>query len=223
MEEIKNELSVKRNYMMNDIVTRSLEDGNKSSIEGHAAVFNQTTDIGGFFYEVIERGAFDECDFSDVALFVNHEQDELPLARSKKSNGNSTMQLQVDEIGLFIRADLDTKNNLNASALYSAIERKDVTGMSFAFRIKEQKWENLDSKMPTRRITKIAKVYEVSAVNNPAYESTEIFARDKSALDEAKKSLDGARSKKDLSESEDLELERAKLKLKLKLREEFKC
>lgn len=220
MEKFKNELSVRRSYTMNDIQTRNLQDEAQGRIEGHAAVFNQTTDIGGFFYEVIERGAFDGCDFSDVALFVNHEQDELPLARSKRNNGASTMQLQVDEVGLFIGADIDIKNNVNAKALYSAIKRGDIDGMSFAFRIKEQKWENLDSEMPTRRITKIAKVHEVSAVNNPAYESTEISARDKNMLEEARKSLDSARGKGSESENENLELERAKLKLKLKLREE---
>lgn len=221
MEKFKNELSVRRSYIMNDIQTRNLQDEEEGRIEGHAAVFNQTADIGGFFDEIIERGAFDGCDFSDVALFVNHEQDELPLARSKRSNGASTMQLQVDEVGLFIRADLDLKNNVNAMALYSSIKRGDIDGMSFAFRIKEQKWENLDSEKPTRRITKIAKVYEVSAVNNPAYESTEISARDKSALEEARKALDSARGGGSELENEGLELERAKLKLKLKLREEY--
>ncbi|WP_338630417.1 HK97 family phage prohead protease [Clostridium baratii] len=221
MEKFKNELSVRRSYIMNDIQTRNLQDEEQGRIEGHAAVFNQTADIGGFFDEIIERGAFDGCDFSDVALFVNHEQDELPLARSKSSNGASTMQLRVDEVGLFISADIDLINNANARSLYSAIKRGDIDGMSFAFRIKEQKWENLDSEKPTRRITKIAKVYEVSAVNNPAYESTEISARDKSALEEARKALDSARGGGSDAENEELELERAKLKLKLKLREEY--
>lgn len=213
LEKIKEELSVKRCYKMEDIITRDSTEDNKNRIEGHAAVFNQTTDIGGFFYEIIERGAFDGCDFSDVALFVNHEQDEIPLARSRLS-GNSTMQLRVDEVGLYMNAEIDIENNLNASALYSAIRRGDIDGMSFAFRIKEQKWENLDSEMPTRKILKIAKVYEVSAVNMPAYEDTEIFARDKKSLESAKETLQEARSSNNL---DSLELEREKLKLKLKL------
>ena len=72
--------------------------------------------------------------------------------------------------------------------------------MSFAFKIKEQRWENLDSDMPTIIITTFAKVFEVSAVNNPAYQETDINARDKNALDNAKAALDSARS----NESDDL-------------------
>lgn len=204
-------LNVLRNFKMSDITTRSEVDG-KNIIEGHAAVFEKTTNIGGFFYEVIERGAFDNCDLSDVALFVNHDDNEIPLARSK--NGiHSTMQLNIDEVGLFIRAELDIENNQNASALYSAIARRDIDGMSFAFLIDEESWENLDTPMPTRRIKKISKVFEVSAVNNPAYDDTEIYARDKKTIEDAKEEIKNARS-------EDLELEREKLLLKLKLMEE---
>lgn len=203
-------LNVLRSFKMSDIITRS-EDDEKKIIEGHAAVFEKTTDIGGFFYEVIERGAFDNCDLSDVALFINHDDNEIPLARSK--NGiHSTMQLNIDEVGLFIRAELDIENNKNAASLYSAIARRDIDGMSFAFLIDEESWENLDTSMPTRRIKKISKVFEVSAVNNPAYDDTEIYARDKKTIEDVKDEVKNARS-------EDLELEREKLILKLKLME----
>ena len=204
-------LNVLRNFKMSDITTRSEVDG-KNIIEGHAAVFEKTTNIGGFFYEVIERGAFDNCDLSDVALFVNHDDNEIPLARSK--NGiHSTMQLNIDEVGLFIRAELDIENNQNAAALYSAIARRDIDGMSFAFLIDEESWENLDTPMPTRRIKKISKVFEVSAVNNPAYDDTEIYARDKKTIEDVKEEIKNARS-------DDFELEKEKLLLKLKLMEE---
>lgn len=203
-------LNVLRSFKMSDITTRSEGDG-QNIIEGHAAVFEKTTNIGGFFYEVIERGAFDNCDLSDVALFVNHDDNEIPLARSK--NGiHSTMKLNIDEVGLFIRAELDIENNQNAAALYSAIARRDIDGMSFAFLIDEESWENLDTPMPTRRIKKISKVFEVSAVNNPAYDDTEIYARDKKTIEDIKDEVINARS-------EDLELEREKLLLKLKLME----
>lgn len=211
------DLLIRRNYNIFDIMTRSQEDDNGiKKIEGHPVVFEQTTDIGGYFYEVIDRGAFDECDLTDVLLFVNHNQNKIPLARSRRNsrrnNGNSTMHLQIDNIGLFMSADIDIDNNPEARALYSAIKRGDLDGMSFAFRIKEQEWLNLDTKMPTRRIKKFAKLYEVSAVNKPAYESTDINARDKDALENAKRELDSVRSQ-ELDNSEDnLELEKEQFK-----------
>ena len=143
------------------------QDGEKH-LTGHAAVFNSPTDIAGYFEEVIERGAFDGCDLTDVPFFVNHLENKIPLARSRNNNGSSTMKLTVDLTGLAIDARVDTDNNQEARAVYSAVERGDVTGMSFAFRVKEQKWEKLDSDYPVRRILKIGKVYEVSVVNDPA-------------------------------------------------------
>lgn len=205
---------VKRNFEVSDMVVRTMlgegEENTKGrTIEGHPAVFNREADIGGWFTEIIERGAFDGCDFSDVLLFVNHETDKIPLARSRRNNKNSTMRINIDEIGLYFEADVDTENNPEARQVCSSIDRGDITGMSFMFRVKEQKWENLDTPKPTRRILKISKVYEVSAVNNPAYEDTDINARDKKALDNAKLALDNARSQ-ELDNSEALEI----LKLK---------
>lgn len=207
---LKDELLIKRSFNVNDF--RAIDDSGVKKIEGHPVVFDSMTNIGNWFFEKIERGAFDGCDLTDVLFFVNHDADKIPLARSRRNNGNSTMHLQIDDKGLFVRADLDIENNQEAKALYSAISRGDIDGMSFAFKIKEQRWENLDSDMPTRIITKFAKVFEVSAVNNPAYQETDINARDKNALDNAKAALDSARS----NESDDLgaeELRKEKIRL----------
>lgn len=213
MNKAMNEMSVIRNFNVTDF---RATDNEKYNVEGHAAVFNQTTTIGNWFYEVIERGAFDECDFDDVLFFVNHNMNKIPMARSRRNNGNSTMKLEVDDVGLFIRADLDIENNSEARTLHSSISRGDIDGMSFAFRIKEQTWENLDTDMPTRRIQKIAKVFEVSAVNQPAYTNTNINARDKEALESAKIALENARSK-ELENSDDiLEIERLRTQILMK-------
>lgn len=214
--KLKDDLFITRSFNLLDL--RAIDnENNKATIEGHPVVFEQTTDIGGYFLERIEREAFVDCDLTDVLFFVNHNMNKIPLARSRRNNGNSTMQLQVDDKGLFIKADLDVENNQEARSLYSAIKRGDIDGMSFAFRIKEQKWENLDSDMPTRVITKFAKVFEVSAVNTPAYAQTDINARDKSALDNAKSTLDNVRSSNsELDNSDELEKEKIKL-LRLKL------
>lgn len=213
MNKQMNELSVVRSFNVSDF---RATDNEKYNVEGHAAVFNQSTTIGNWFYEVIERGAFDECDFDDVLFFVNHNMNKIPMARSRRNNGNSTMKLEVDDVGLFIRADLDIENNSEARTLHSSISRGDIDGMSFAFRIKEQTWENLDTDMPTRRIQKIAKVFEVSAVNQPAYTNTNINARDKEALESAKIALDNARSKELDNSNDNLEIERLRTQILMK-------
>ena len=103
------------------------------------------------------------------------------------------MQMSVDEDGMTIRVDLDTENNADAKSLYSAVNRGDLTGMSFMFSVDDEEWENLESEHPTRHIKKIGSVVEVSAVTFPAYEATEIYARSKEALDNARSALDNAR------------------------------
>lgn len=177
------------------------------------------TQIGCWFNEIIERGAFDKTDMTDVALFINHNAKKIPLARSRRNNGNSTMTLKVDEKGLFMRAELDTENNEEASKLYSAISRGDMDGMSFSFRVKDEEWEDLDKDMPTRRIKAISKVFEVSVVTYPAYEDTDIFARSGGqSLESGEQALENARQKYSL-ESESRNKEQAAIEcLRLKNR-----
>jgi HK97 family phage prohead protease len=182
----------KRNFAMADLRT---VDNTEGVINGHAAVFNQVTNIGNWFNEVIEPGAFRNTDFTDVVLSVNHDLDKIPLARSRGNNANSTLQLQVDNIGLAVRATLDTENNSDAKSLYSSINRNDMDGMSFIFYVRDDRWEDLDTDMPTRHILDIAKVVEVSVVSFPAYDGTDIaLSRDNDALESAKIVLENARS-----------------------------
>lgn len=142
-------------------------------VEGHAAVFNQRANIGGRFIEVIERGAFDNCDLSDVALFVNHDAGQIPLARTT----SGTLSLTVDDVGLAIRAKLDVENNPAAKSLYSSVSRGDISKMSFAFTVDEDEWQDLKSDMPTRKIKKFKQIFEVSCVTYPAYPQTDLNAR----------------------------------------------
>ena len=161
-------------------------------ITGRPIVYNSRTDIG-FFDEIIESGALDNADLTDVRFLVNHDLSRIPLARSRRNNGNSTMLLTVDADGMGIRVDLDTENNSEARALYSAVERGDISGMSFMFGVRDEEWDNLESEHPTRRIKAISTVVEVSAVTFPAYNSTTINARSKEALDNARSALESAR------------------------------
>lgn len=164
-------------------------------ITGRPIVYERKTDIGGMFEETICRGALDNTDLTDVRFLVNHDLSKIPLARSRRNNKNSTMQLSVDNDGMEIRVNLDTENNADAKALYSAVKRGDISGMSFMFGIEQERWEDADSEYPKRFIEKISTVVEVSAVTFPAYEDTEIDARNKAALDNAKKALENARAK----------------------------
>ena len=186
---------------------------NGDHIVGRPIVYNSRTNLG-WFDEIIEAGALDKSNLKDVRFLVNHNTNMIPLARSRNNNENSTMQLEVDKDGMAIRVNLDTENNTEARNLYSAIKRGDITGMSFMFTIDDEEWENLDSDHPTRHIRKISQVFEVSAVTFPAYESTEISARDKEALESAKATLESVRRQALESELESLELEKAKLRNK---------
>ncbi len=177
-------------------------------IEGRAIVYNQRTNLG-WYDEIIAADALKDTDLRDVRLLVNHNTDMIPLARSRNNNANSTMQLTVDDEGLLIRANLDVENNDDAKALYSAVDRRDIDGMSFMFQVDSDKWDDMDSDHPTRTITGIKRVLEVSAVIFPAYTQTTLQARGLvDALDSAKASLESAKA-------EAREIERKKQKIRI--------
>lgn len=207
--EPKNELE-QRSY---NFEIRAEENERGRTITGRPIVYNSRTDLG-WFDEIIEAGALNNTDLTDVRFLVNHDISKIPLARSRRNNGNSTMLLTVDAEGMGIRVDLDTENNAEARALYSAVERGDISGMSFMFAIRGEEWDNLDSEHPTRRITDISSVVEVSAVTFPAYNATTINARSKEALDSARSALDNARQQQaNPLDSGTLELEKEKTKI----------
>ena len=148
-------------------------DGNGTLlIVGTPIVFETPTTINdptGSYTEVIKRGALDGADLTDSRLLVNHDLTRIPLARTPK-----TMQFKITDNGLEMTAELpDTEE---ARSAYTAVKRGDLTGMSFAFTVPEG-GDSFDAKTNTRTITKIAKVYEVSLVNFPAYPTASAEAR----------------------------------------------
>lgn len=186
---------------------------NDSIITGRPIVYNSRTNLG-LFDEIIEPGALSFADLTDVRFLVNHDTSKIPLARSRRNNGNSTMKLTVDDAGMSIRVKLDTENNADARALYSAVQRGDISGMSFMFAVDDEEWENLESDHPTRHIRAISTVVEVSAVTFPAYDATEINARSKEALDNARSALDKARQQSEPSvKIDELELLKEKARI----------
>ena len=169
-------------------------DEHGNFLSGRPIVFNEPTDMGGWYQEVIDRGALDNTDLRDVRFLVGNDTSMIPLARSRRNNANSTMQMEIDENGMAIRVDLDTENNSEARALYSAAKRQDLDGMSFMFTVDGEEWENLESDYPTRHIRSIGRVFEVSAVAFPAYEGTSLEARSAEALENARASLEKERA-----------------------------
>lgn len=164
-------------------------------VEGYAVVFDKQTDMG-WYKEIIDRNAFQECDMSDCVLKYNHESSFLILARTR----NKSLELSVDNIGLKIRAKLiDTTTNQD---VYKMIKEGLLDKMSFAFRVKEAKW---DYESDTRTITKFEKLYDVSVVDFPAYDDTDIFARSKEDFEEEKRKY------------KELKITKEKLKLKLSI------
>lgn len=155
---------------------RALED-EKMIVEGYAVVFDNETDLG-YFKEIIDRNAFNGCDMSDVCMKYNHSDELLIMARTR----NNSLQLFVDERGLKVRAELiDTTQNRD---LYKMIQAQLLTKMSFAFTVAEEDW---DYETDTRRILRIDKLYDVSVVDVPAYDATEIYARSKEQFEEEKR------------------------------------
>lgn len=176
-----------------DFEVRADTDEQGAIITGRPIVYNKRANIG-LFDEIIMPGALDKTDLTDVRFLVNHDVSKIPLARSRRNTGNSTMQLSVDEYGLNLDwVRLDVENNVEARSLYSAVKRGDVSGMSFRFSIARDDWEDRFSDHPTRRILEIGSVVEVSAVTFPAYNDTEIYARSKEALESARSALESAR------------------------------
>lgn len=152
-------------------------DGGKVA-KGYAAVFNSEADIGGYFREKIAPGAFgDTLKSSDVMALVNHDSGRV-IGRSK----SGTLRLSEDDIGLSVEIDLPDTNDGRDLAVQ--LERGDISGMSFGFRVTHDEWDET-GKIPVRTIHKV-ELFEVSAVAFPAYGDTSIALR---SLDDARKEV----------------------------------
>ena len=156
---------------------------------GQPIVFDTPTTIhdpAGDYIEIIQRGALDGADLSDVRLFYNHDLSKVPLARTPK-----TMQLSIGAAGLEMKAALPSTEE--ARAVYEAVKRGDLSGMSFAFKVPAG-GDRYDVSTNTRTITKIEKVLECSVVPFPAYPTTSVEAR--SAISNGLKNLEARRQAK---------------------------
>lgn len=197
---------------MSDLVSRSFskfeirkEDDNVGHITGVPIVFEQPTDIGGWFEETIARGAISEDVLRDVAFFYNHDLNSKPIARTRTGK----LRFSIENDGVHMDSDVNLKRS-DVNDLYLAVDDGDIDGMSFMFRVEADEWTDLNTDYPKRRVTKIGYVQEVSAVNYPAYNGTSINARSDDSLDSDKKALDEARAAVVDTAENDLELEKLK-------------
>jgi len=141
-------------------------------VEGYATTFNDPyrmfTYEGVDYYEQIDRDALTDADMSDVLFLYNHEG--MVFARIS----NDTLTVSPNERGLYVRADLGRTED--ARRMYEAIKAGMVTTMSWAFTIADG-GDSYDEDTHTRTITRVKKVYDVSAVSLPANPNTDISAR----------------------------------------------
>lgn len=140
-------------------------------VEGYATTFEDPYALweydGVQYKEVIDRHALDGADLSDVIMQYDHGG--RVFARTGKSN---TLLIEPQEHGLFMAADLSKTEQ--ARSMHEDIAAGLVTKMSWAFTVQE---DSYDRDTHNRRILKIKKVYDVSAVSFPANPSTDISAR----------------------------------------------
>lgn len=176
----------------------------KMIIEGYAIKFNEQTLIGTEahgFKEIIAVDALIETNMKDVPLKYNHQDNFLVIARTR----NKSLELEVDEVGLKIRAELlDTQSNQD---IYKMVKSGLLDKMSFAFTVKNQSWDRTGT-IPIRTIQKIDRLYDVSIVDIPAYEGTSVYARSLELLDNDTRELE------DLKHEYQKEIIRKKIKIK---------
>jgi hypothetical protein len=150
-------------------------DDKKKKIGGYAAVFNSVAEIGDYFREIIAPGAFSKSLAGDVRALVDHDSGRVIGRTTAK-----TLRLSEDAVGLAVEIDLpDTTDGRDIA---TSIERGDISGMSFAFNVTKQTWDET-GEVPVRTIEEL-ELYEVSVVAFPAYDDTSIAMR---SLEEVRK------------------------------------
>lgn len=171
---------------------RRAEGNEGKTVEGYASTFNQPYELWSYdgytVLEQIDARAFDDCDMADVIMQYDHR------GRVFARTSNKTLDVKPDEVGLHVRAELGGTEI--GRQLFEEIEGGYTTKMSFGFRVAEDKrevTEDHENNTVTvlRTITKISKLYDVSAVSLPANDATSISARNfgEGVIAEIKKEL----------------------------------
>lgn len=152
-------------------MTRAFIENGEMVLEGYAILTDQIADIGGY-YEIITKEALLNADLSDVVLNKQHD-DMYIVARTN----NGTLQLTIDDKGLHVRAKLS--QNARSKEIYEDVKSGNYSKMSFRAYGCEQETKVNEDGTKTVTVTNLGKLYDVSIVAFPAYENTEIYARNK--------------------------------------------
>lgn len=164
---------------------RTLDDGSTVEdmiVEGYAFKYDSETVLyeteSGFQYrEVIEKGALDGADLSDVPFKYNHNDGVFIVARTR----NGSLELLPDDVGLFIRARfIDTQTGRD---FFKMIQERLIDKMSFAFTESSDYSEEYGENFVTHHVRKFRRIWDVSGVDIPAYDATEIYARSIAVLE----------------------------------------
>lgn len=199
-----------RDFRFTKVETRKAEDGTEEMIvEGKACSFEEETVLYGYgnweAREIIDANAFEKCDMSDVIFNYNHSG--RVFARTR----NNTLTLEVKEDGLYMKASLRSGDQ-GHQELYEDIKTGTIDKMSFAFHVNKSEWTFIEDdgegkEIDLRRVKEIDKLYDVSAVDIPAYDTTSISARSQFSAVSEKRAAESRRT------AEELELEKTKLLL----------
>ena len=182
---------IKRNYP-----AEFRADEQSGLIEGIPIVFDTPTDIGGWFQETIVSGAISEDIIKDVRFFWNHNIDEKAIARTViplDKPGGMTLTIEDKQVKMLANPN---RKRTDANDLCLAIEDGVINAMSFMFGVAEERWEDEDTDYPKRFITRIDPLIEVSAVNFPAYATTDIHARGDTATEIDRAALERMRERR---------------------------
>lgn len=165
----------KETRYFSNLEIREVGEEKQTHLQGYALTFDTVSEDLGF-RETIRKGALDNADMSNVVLNFNHSMDK-PLARNNKSEGIGSLVLTVDEKGLFF--DAIPTDTSYAKDLLENMRQGLISKCSFAFSLDYEDrdsqswdWDDGSRGYDFRTINKIAKIYDVSIVTNPAYEST---------------------------------------------------
>lgn len=147
-----------------------MADDKDRTIEGYAIVFDVETDFG-YMREKIDRTALDDANMDDVRALFNHSSNHL-LART----ASGTLELFVDDTGLGYR--FEAPDTTIGNDVLAMVKRGDLSGSSFAFFVRGDKWDDKDADKPLRTITDIREILDVGPVTYPAYHQTSVRSED---------------------------------------------
>ncbi len=196
---------IRRTFQKIDVEARA-EEGRGTPryiVRGYAALYGRPSRAGGWFEEVIEKGAFSGVvERSDIRALLNHDPNHI-LARFQSGREENTLTVRDDDNGLFFEFEMPS----NRSDLIEAMERGDINQNSFAFTLAPDgdEWEESkgDDEIPLRRTKKVDRLYDVSVVTYPFYEDSK-FEIEKNSYDLFKKMIEEDELKEEKSKEEDL-------------------